>query len=404
MSEPKRPDDLFETALARGLRRDQVTVDGCPDPDTLAVYWERALDVDERTDLEAHVAACARCQAQLAALTRSVADDDSDAAAPAASPRVLGWLLDVRWLAPAASVAAVLLAVWIIQPELIRDAPDVVRDTPSQAAQAPAARPENRRVTPPATPDRIEREANTEAVPQAETVPQTPVDARKEEAVEANELGRAREERETTSRDQLGERAQSVSAPLEDDLAAVNEELNAAEPTIERESRTDQPRENTTGARAAPRRSAEIESFAPEAARGAGSLDSRGLSDADVAAVVVLAAPDSPVRWRSTRDGTIERSTDGGTSWTVQRSGTAGERWLAGAASSSSSAWFVGTGGSSIRTGDGVTWQAATLPTTEDLTAVETESALTATVRTRTGRRYETTDGGNTWREQENPR
>ena len=73
MSDFQRPDDPFEAALARGLQRQGEAVDGCPDPEILAAYWDRSLTSDERTHWDAHFAACARCQAQLAALARTEA-------------------------------------------------------------------------------------------------------------------------------------------------------------------------------------------------------------------------------------------------------------------------------------------------------------------------------------------
>src|SRR6202050_636155 len=61
-------DAMIRTRLASGL--DPAGARG-PDADLLAAFAENTLAVDERTTLNAHVAGCAICQRQLAALARA---------------------------------------------------------------------------------------------------------------------------------------------------------------------------------------------------------------------------------------------------------------------------------------------------------------------------------------------
>src|SRR5580658_7192305 len=61
-------DAMIRTRLASGLDPSGAR---CPDADLLAAFAENTLAVDERTTLNAHVAGCAICQRQLAALARA---------------------------------------------------------------------------------------------------------------------------------------------------------------------------------------------------------------------------------------------------------------------------------------------------------------------------------------------
>lgn len=63
-----RLDAMIRTSLASGL---DASGAGCPDPDLLAAFAENALAPDERAKWNAHVAGCAICQRQLAALART---------------------------------------------------------------------------------------------------------------------------------------------------------------------------------------------------------------------------------------------------------------------------------------------------------------------------------------------
>jgi von Willebrand factor type A domain len=74
-------DERFDVALGRQLGEAlEKSAPGCPDPDLLAAYATRSLDTAEQTHWDLHVAGCALCQRQLAALVR-----DTEVSAPETS-------------------------------------------------------------------------------------------------------------------------------------------------------------------------------------------------------------------------------------------------------------------------------------------------------------------------------
>ena len=109
-----------------------------------------------------------------------------------------------------------------------------------------------------------------------------------------------------------------------------------------------------------------------------------------------IASPNPSIRWRLGPRGAIERTEDGGTTWTSQPSGVTADL-IAGSASSPSVCWVVGRSGTVLRSLDGRSWSALTFPEAVDLIAVEAVDASTATVTSSDGRRFQTTDGGRTW-------
>jgi putative lipoprotein len=145
------PDDRLVRRVVRAAGgRDAA--EACPDAERLALYAERALEDDERPLVEAHVSACARCQAAITVFVRSA--PEGVAAAPgwgtgavegtgAAEPRPTWWL-GWKWLMPVAATAAVItLAVWVQRPGAPRVA--VVEEQTPEATrmrQAEAGRPE----------------------------------------------------------------------------------------------------------------------------------------------------------------------------------------------------------------------------------------------------------------------
>src|SRR5580698_2360731 len=75
----KHLDAMIRTTLASGLDASGAS---CPEPDLLAAFVENALAPEERAQWSAHIAGCAVCQRQLAALARAGAVGAS-ATAPA---------------------------------------------------------------------------------------------------------------------------------------------------------------------------------------------------------------------------------------------------------------------------------------------------------------------------------
>ena len=103
------------------------------------------------------------------------------------------------------------------------------------------------------------------------------------------------------------------------------------------------------------------------------------------------------MRWRLRIAGSVDRSTDGGSSWQTQPTGFA-TPLVNGAAPTPTICWVVGKGGIVLRSTDGATWQRVGLPDAIDLTAIRASDAINATVTAADGRVFTTGDGGTTWR------
>jgi len=100
--------------------------------------------------------------------------------------------------------------------------------------------------------------------------------------------------------------------------------------------------------------------------------------------------------WRA-RDLTIERSSDGGTTWASEY--TTDRRVRAGAFVTADVAWLVGDNGLVIRrTKNG--WFGTTPPAEGNVTGIRASSASKATVTFEDGRAFATENGGVTWSSQ----
>lgn len=117
---------------------------GCPDAETLAAWSDEGLQDDERVQVEAHVADCARCQMQLATMIR-MAPRETAAAAPAR--RFHAW----RWLVPVTGAVAA-AGLWV----LVQPSPMPVPAPPQQLQVQAPAEP----ATPEASRDRVDERAS----------------------------------------------------------------------------------------------------------------------------------------------------------------------------------------------------------------------------------------------------
>ncbi len=113
-------------------------------------------------------------------------------------------------------------------------------------------------------------------------------------------------------------------------------------------------------------------------------------------AEVLIASPDPAVQWRIGRSGIIERTTDGGKTWSGQFvNGT--PALVAGSAPSAKVCWVVGRAGTVLRTTDGENWQKIAPPAMIDFKGVKAKDEKTATIVAVDGRSFSTQDGGKTW-------
>jgi len=102
-------------------------------------------------------------------------------------------------------------------------------------------------------------------------------------------------------------------------------------------------------------------------------------------------------RWRITRTpGLLQHSTDGGATWEPQQTNILVEL-TAGYSPQPSVCWMVGRAGTVLLTIDNRTWRRVSFPERVDLVAVTATDKDTATVTTRDGAKFSTSDGGVTW-------
>lgn len=325
-------DDPFDRFVERaaGPRGHVGPQTGCLDAETLARWIDGTLPTIERTAAEAHAADCDRCLAMLAAIAKTEPPAQVEAERSHAS-----WFT-VRWLAPLAAVAVVIVAWVIVQnpTERTREVAtgptppiDAVTAPPSVAAESDLAKQARTGTA------SVEQQHAPSA---AETRRQAPTDALRR----ADAQGK-REAQERLARDE--DRAQPTASPQR-----------------------------------------KMESAAANAVR----------------APTVITSPDPQVRWRFA-GATVERSTDGGATWTPQSAGSEAVL-VAGACPAPTVCWIVGQAGTIVLTTDGQTWNRVNFPDpTLDLVRVTARDGASATVTTVDGRTYRTDDAGKTWRVQE---
>ncbi len=345
-----------------------AATDACLDADTASAWIAGRLSGPALDEAREHVAECARCQALMATLTRL--ETETGETRPDGAP-ARWW----RWLVPVGAVAAMLAVVLLLPRETPRPASPVV---PQQTA---TRQDQNK--------DLAFRPAPSIA------------EAKKD----------ARDEARVGERDQKLEAAKPAAPATPPPAAPTPRAASpavAAQPAagaLETKNAPLQPRQAAppppTTSGALDKTQAAAGANAKAAGANADAAASRNLSalqranELTDAFRVDVVSPDGTTKWRiSSR--TVERSTDGGATWTTAVTVMDGT-WTAGAAPSSTTLWLVGRKGLVERTIDGRTFQRVTFPETTDLSAVQATSADTATITTADGRSFGTTDGGKSW-------
>ena len=356
-------DQAFEAALARGLRRDTGHGEPCPEPELIAAYADGTLPDDERSSWEGHFAGCARCQAHLAALART-APVEAVPARPVASH--LGWLFDWHWVAAVSTVAIIVVAVWIADPDQLPGA-----DTPT-VSDTGAARLANE-----APAERAFREAPAEREQQ-----EAPA------AVSAAApIAGARPQLEVEPA-RAAQRENAFAEPAE--ITAEADALSSLDQQRLELAAGAAPRDQTAPPAAFERRAVDTP---PAPSTPAVAMRARAVSDETF---TFINSPARAAVWRVAPSGAIEHSTDGGATWIVQLANP-GAVLTVGSAPSDMVCWLVGRAGAVLRTSDGTTWERLPAPAPDDLVRIEAENAQTATVTTAGGVSFRTVDGGQTW-------
>jgi photosystem II stability/assembly factor-like uncharacterized protein len=110
-------------------------------------------------------------------------------------------------------------------------------------------------------------------------------------------------------------------------------------------------------------------------------------------------SPLKNIRWRVMLSGIVQKTIDGGTTWTRIVLDPA-VVVTTGASPSAAVCWLVGKAGAVLRSTDGgATFTRVAAPVPADLVSITATDARTATVSTADGRHLTTSDGGQTWRQ-----
>ena len=375
----------FDKLLRESLTDEAAADTGveCPDAAAVAGWFDGTLSHAERTAVEAHAAACSRCQATIAALVRT---DRPAARAWWRAPAV-------QWLVPVAVAGAVSLIVWIgvLRTEDAGPLPSASSPRLESAARAPATGGGSAKA------DRRSSSAGQAGTADAPPKPDPlPAAGARENAPDA-----ARRDRDAMARARSVDAVEVPALPVE----SLKQQAGTAVPLPQAPgpvvpspppaAKADaaggaglpgQP--NVTEPVDATRQFAEravVQSVTSAAGRGGGRTP-------------LIQSPDGSVRWRITGQSQVERSADGGLSWQTQTTGV-NAVLIAGIAPSSNVCWLVGWRGVVLKTTDGGrTWTRLAFPEEINLMAVVADDDKVATVTAAGGRQLHTSDGGVSWK------
>ena len=364
---------LRHTAAAREGTR---MVDSCLDVETLAAWTDGSLTAADRAAAEAHAADCDRCLSVLAAIAKTTP--------PLPDTHHASWFR-LRWLVPL-TTAAVAITAWIViqepQPRSVTEGTQATGAT--QQKQGESGQRQLLRGREPEAESRDPREAEPSAQATEET--------RKKHSSAS----------EPSPQEALAKK-ETASPALSRDTAAAyrsGELADKREPANKFSLRIDELR--SLPGRPAEKPDVPESAAAAPAAKPRNEIAERLGSRIAQQGPVLIVSPDQSVRWRLVGT-TVERSIDGGRTWTPQATGANGEL-RAGSAPAADVCWIVGRSGVVLLSTDGRTWRRLEFPDPgADLIAVAAVDRATATVTAADGRTYRTTDAGRTWTLQETP-
>jgi Putative zinc-finger len=374
-------DRNFERALRSAARRGRAA-GVCPDAATLAAYVDRSLSAEERAAIEAHVSDCMPCAEHLALVAALDASEESTVPTPSFDVGAL--IRRWGWLVPAMT-GVLVVAVWLRTP----DERPPVASQPTANRMAEEARAEAESGA--ASPDRDESlsGANT---PQAKG-DGVGVGARKR----ADTLSRgaspassmadaARPASPPPAREaEAGAPMQLADRNIADEKTkeAQTQDLAAAAPAAATAASPASPADTREGA---------LAKVAPAPMAGGGSVAGRMRKTARQES----ASASGTVLVR-TAFGRIDRSIDGGQSWTNEL-GALTDRILVSLCPTATACWLGADNGAVFVRGTDGQWVRRVVPA--PASAVQQIVALDnqhATVELSDGRRYLTANGGLTW-------
>jgi len=421
-------DDAMAGLLKRNLAGDAGDGNACPGPDILAAYFERSLDADEIAHVDQHLSNCARCREQIAALGRA---EEATAPATATPPKAAraSWIWDWRWLAPVAA-ALILTAVWATRrPELTRIAEHPEQAAATTATPQPVQQPVQHKAQQAMQQDK-QPTASRVATPAPSAAPAPPpapapaanftaevgAGASAENSRSTNAVAHksaAREELSKKSAQQQATADQAANAPSAA-IASESATVESAAPAVggapvapspARASSASAPQPNVGGliggVASGPPGAKVQTSKEKEAPALVSALRARPEIIAEnqageLSSAHIITTSDSKILWRIASGGFIERSEDGGATW----NGTLpnpNAHFVAGSAPGAKVCWLVGDDGIILLTEDASNWRVIPSPVREDFVAISARSASSATVTTADGRKFTTTNQGESW-------
>ena len=378
-------DRNFERALRSAARRGR-TVGVCPDSATLASYVDRSLSSEEHAAVEAHVADCIACTEHLALIAALDVPEDSPVPAFDIAALVRRW----GWLVPA-TTAVLVVGLWMRS----SDQRPAVASLP---APTPAA--EESRRAPESESDRLTSLVGANDEQSKRDVASTRERQKAELSRRAPSMSTMADAAKPAAPSAPGEPSLKESKPLADSDAADKKEAEVAQ--------ADQFAANAPASAAAASpaaapppppqpaatdtREGALAKAAPEKmlGRAIGGAGMRKVARQEESVTVGMAL----VR---TTAGRIDRSTDGGQSWTTEHSGLSDQITVT-VCPTDAACWLGANNGAVfVRTADGQ-WIRRVVPA--PATRVQRIVALDnqhATVELADGRRYVTSNGGLTW-------
>jgi hypothetical protein len=354
----------------------------CLDAETVAAWADHALGRDERRAAEAHAADCVRCQALVAAMVKT---------APPAATRSWWRTPVMGWLVPLTAAAAALL-VWMIVPGT-QPAPSgtmvsrAIEQEPSRPAQDAIS---NTRADTPNQEKPIQgKPIQDKSVPPSARPVTAKVNARAANATRDKAQVSAAETSRNEARAALADAFKSVGNAAPPAAPAVSPALPEAPAT---------PASPAPQQAAAASASAAPPPVTVQRAAGApvGPANARMLMLDPRRPTTLIVSSNLISQWRILANGTVQHSTDSGSTWAGQATGVTG-MLTAGSSPAPSICWLVGPQGIVLLSTDGRSWRRLAFPETADLTAVRATDDKSATVNTADGRGFTTTDGGQTW-------
>lgn len=349
--------DPLEGMIRGTLRRETAAAEPCPDADVLAAFHDGSLPSADRRRIEAHAADCARCAAHLALLARTEPD------AAAGSP----WRRHWTWAVPLATAATV-AAIWVAVPARHDEVPQAA-DSRGRIESAPLSGDDRRPAIAASEPTVVAPTPAPESSPAraTQTAPTTPTVARKTE--EARALADAPPPAGSAAA------ARQPAAPAERDERAPG---LAAERIAE---------DKTAAMTAAP--------APPPTAPAPGARDNRAELERTAPQALALQEARASARLRF-GSRAVERSLDGGVTWTTEALPTTVPMRVGGCAGGDV-CWAAGAAGAIVRREAGGRWLVVTPPAQADIVHLEVHGPDHVTIATADGRRFETRDGGRSW-------